>query len=121
MKEWEKRAAGKGREGETGNEKKNKEKSGSVIGIAEEPTGKMTQKPERKLCEKSGCAVTEVMCFFFVLQDQRAYSFCGTIEYMAPEVVRGGTTGHDIVSSHRKLGQIRFAVKRIVQTVVSPV
>lgn len=30
--------------------------------------------------------------------DQRAYSFCGTIEYMAPEVVRGGTTGHDIVS-----------------------
>lgn len=31
--------------------------------------------------------------------EQRAYSFCGTIEYMAPEVVRGGTTGHDIVSA----------------------
>lgn len=31
--------------------------------------------------------------------DQRAYSFCGTIEYMAPEVVRGGTQGHDIVST----------------------
>lgn len=31
--------------------------------------------------------------------DQRAYSFCGTIEYMAPEVVRGGTQGHDIVSN----------------------
>lgn len=29
----------------------------------------------------------------------RAYSFCGTIEYMAPEVVRGGSAGHDIVSS----------------------
>lgn len=28
----------------------------------------------------------------------RAYSFCGTIEYMAPEVVRGGSAGHDIVS-----------------------
>lgn len=26
----------------------------------------------------------------------RSYSFCGTIEYMAPEVVRGGKTGHDI-------------------------
>ncbi|XP_031355974.1 ribosomal protein S6 kinase alpha-5-like isoform X2 [Photinus pyralis] len=31
-------------------------------------------------------------------EQQRAYSFCGTIEYMAPEVVRGGTIGHDIVS-----------------------
>lgn len=30
--------------------------------------------------------------------DQRAYSFCGTIEYMAPEVVKGGSQGHDIVS-----------------------
>lgn len=31
--------------------------------------------------------------------EQRAYSFCGTIEYMAPEVVKGGTQGHDIVST----------------------
>ena len=30
--------------------------------------------------------------------EHRAYSFCGTIEYMAPEVVRGGNHGHDIVS-----------------------
>ena len=30
--------------------------------------------------------------------ERRAYSFCGTIEYMAPEVVRGGNHGHDIVS-----------------------
>ncbi|KAG8300491.1 Ribosomal protein S6 kinase alpha-5 [Homalodisca vitripennis] len=29
-------------------------------------------------------------------KDQRAYSFCGTIEYMAPEVVHGGSSGHDI-------------------------
>lgn len=32
-------------------------------------------------------------------EQQRAYSFCGTIEYMAPEVVKGGTQGHDIVST----------------------
>ena len=31
--------------------------------------------------------------------ERRAYSFCGTIEYMAPEVVRGGGVGHDIVST----------------------
>ena len=31
--------------------------------------------------------------------ERRAYSFCGTIEYMAPEVVRGGSVGHDIVST----------------------
>jgi len=36
----------------------------------------------------------------FLPTDQlhRAYSFCGTIEYMAPEVVEGGHQGHDFVS-----------------------
>ena len=32
-------------------------------------------------------------------KEQRAYSFCGTIEYMAPEVVVGGNHGHNVVSS----------------------
>ncbi|XP_056349478.1 ribosomal protein S6 kinase alpha-5 isoform X2 [Oenanthe melanoleuca] len=28
-------------------------------------------------------------------ENERAYSFCGTIEYMAPDIVRGGDAGHD--------------------------
>lgn len=39
-----------------------------------------------------------LICIYAFSQEQRAYSFCGTIEYMAPEVVRGGSAGHDIVS-----------------------
>jgi len=31
-------------------------------------------------------------------KERRAYSFCGTIEYMAPEVVMGGNHGHNVVS-----------------------
>lgn len=28
---------------------------------------------------------------------ERAFSVCGTIEYMAPEIVEGGESGHDKV------------------------
>lgn len=34
------------------------------------------------------------------LQLERAYSVCGTIEYMAPEIVEGGESGHDKVLIH---------------------
>ncbi|XP_067007640.1 ribosomal protein S6 kinase alpha-5 [Anabrus simplex] len=41
-------------------------------------------------------------------KDQRAYSFCGTIEYMAPEVVRGGNTGHDIAVDWWSVGVLTY-------------
>lgn len=37
--------------------------------------------------------------FVCLFKAERAYSFCGTIEYMAPDIVRGGDSGHDKVCS----------------------
>ncbi|KAL3253103.1 hypothetical protein MRX96_054675 [Rhipicephalus microplus] len=41
-------------------------------------------------------------------KDQRAFSFCGTIEYMAPEVVRGGSAGHDFSVDWWSVGVLTF-------------
>ena len=38
------------------------------------------------------------VCVCCLTQVERAYSICGTIEYMAPEIVEGGESGHDKVS-----------------------
>ncbi|XP_031849022.1 ribosomal protein S6 kinase alpha-5 isoform X2 [Nomia melanderi] len=38
----------------------------------------------------------------------RAYSFCGTIEYMAPEVVRGGSAGHDVAVDWWGVGVLTY-------------
>ncbi|KAK7869906.1 hypothetical protein R5R35_013702 [Gryllus longicercus] len=41
-------------------------------------------------------------------KEQRAYSFCGTIEYMAPEVVKAGNTGHDIAVDWWSVGVLTY-------------
>ncbi|CAK1549342.1 unnamed protein product [Leptosia nina] len=40
--------------------------------------------------------------------ENRAYSFCGTIEYMAPEVVRCGSQGHDIAVDWWSVGVLTY-------------
>lgn len=42
------------------------------------------------------------------LQKERTYSFCGTIEYMAPEIIRG-KAGHGKVRRETRLSHLIFA------------
>ncbi|KAK3591833.1 hypothetical protein CHS0354_007696 [Potamilus streckersoni] len=41
-------------------------------------------------------------------ENHRAYSFCGTIEYMAPEVVEGSHSGHDFAVDWWSLGVLTY-------------
>ncbi|XP_025047040.1 ribosomal protein S6 kinase alpha-5 isoform X2 [Alligator sinensis] len=45
---------------------------------------------------------------FLTDENERAYSFCGTIEYMAPDIVRGGDIGHDKAVDWWSLGVLMY-------------
>ena len=49
-------------------------------------------------CDAKNKVLTCFFLFFLFKQVERAFSVCGTIEYMAPEIVEGGESGHDKVN-----------------------
>ena len=42
------------------------------------------------------------------LQMQMTHSYCGTVEYMAPEIIRGGGEGHALTVDWWSLGVLLF-------------
>ncbi|KAL1435947.1 hypothetical protein MTO96_010711 [Rhipicephalus appendiculatus] len=69
--------------------------------------GKLDLKPENILLDSDGhISLTDFGLSKEALNDQKAYSFCGTIEYMAPEVIN--RKGHTMAADWWSFGVLMF-------------
>lgn len=49
-----------------------------------------------------------ILSILSLLSVQVTHSYCGTVEYMAPEIIQGGQEGHDFVVDWWSLGVLMY-------------
>lgn len=66
----------------------------------------ISNKPVLCLLEWVFCDNSYVSCLS--MQKERTYSFCGTIEYMAPEIIRGKAGHGKVITEHKRKVVVKY-------------